>query len=154
MGRHDRNHNRAFGCRDGRDFSSYGAAGDGSGPYPAQLPRRVSWAAVIAALTLWTLLAWFLYAVTDPVLGWLTASAGLVLESGKSVATEAGVGKEVGTVVDSLKTTGLIGQVIALLHLVLKPTIITVWALGAPVIIVAPLILRKLGGRLSRLRRH
>lgn len=151
MGRHYKHHDWMPGGHDRDSYSGY--PGDGPGAYPLpRLSRRNSWIVVITGLVVWSLLAWVAYALTDPVLGWIAASAGLVLESGKNIATAAGAGKEVGTVVDGINASGFLGQAIALLRLALKPVIVIVWATGALAIIAAPLILRKIGGRLARLR--
>lgn len=155
MSRHNRHYDRMpDGYNRGR-YSGSGYSGDGPDGYqPLRLPRRISWIVVIAGLAVWSLLAWVAYALTDPVLGWVAASAGLIVESGKNIATVAGVGKEVGTVVDSLNTTGLLGQAVALLRIIMKPMIVITWGIGALALIVAPRLLREMGGQLARFRHH
>ena len=109
-------------------------------------------AAVLVGLVLWSLLAWAGYALVDPVLGWVAASAGFLLDSGKDIATATGAGKEVGVVVDGLNASGLLGQVVALLRGILKPTIVVVWVIGALVLIAAPAILPRIGRLLAAFR--
>lgn len=89
----------------------------------------------------------------DGALGWVAANAGLVVDSGKNLATATGVGKEAGDVVDSLNVSGVLGQVIALLQIVLEPAIVGLWAIGALAILAAPLILSKIGRLLASRRR-
>jgi hypothetical protein len=75
------------------------------------------------------------------------------VDSGKDLATTAGAGKEIGNIVDGLNVSGLLGQAIAVLRVILKPMIVIVWAIGALALIAAPAILPKLG-RLLATRRH
>lgn len=110
-------------------------------------------AGVLVGLVLWSLLALFCYALVDPVLGWIAANVGVLVDGGKGLATAVGAGKEVGSVVDSLNASGLLGQAIALLRIILKPTIVVVWVIGALVLIGAPTILRG-RGRLRAPFRH
>lgn len=124
----------------------------GSDPAPRIL-RPVSWIVVIAGLAVWSLLAWIGYALVDPILGWVAASAGLLADGAKGLATATGAGKEVGSVLDSLNVSGFLGQAIALLRVVLKPAIIVLWAIGALALIAAPVILPRIG-RLLGDRRH
>ncbi|MDH8543873.1 hypothetical protein QIH15_27010, partial [Klebsiella pneumoniae] len=76
--------------------------------------------------------------------------AGLLVDGGKGLATATGAGKEVGNIVDGLNVSGFLGQVIALLRIILKPTIVVVWAIGALVLIAAPAIMQKIGRLLVR----
>jgi hypothetical protein len=115
--------------------------------------RPISWIAVIAGLAVWSLLAWIGYALVDPVLAWVAVNAGLLVDSGKGLATATGVGKEVGSVVGNLNISGFLGQAIAFLRVVLKPAIIVVWAIGALAIFAMPLILSKRGRSFS-MRHH
>ncbi|CCV15030.1 hypothetical protein [Mesorhizobium sp. STM 4661] len=94
---------------------------------------------MIGVLAVWSLLAWVGYALVDPVLSWLAGTAG----SGQGVVA----------VVDSLNVGGVLGQAKALLRIVVKPAIVVLWAIGALVLIAAPLILPRIGRLLSRLRR-
>lgn len=113
-------------------------------------PRRLRMAVVLVGLVLWSLLALVGYALVDPVLGWIAGNAGLLVDGGKGLATAAGAGKEVGNIVDGLNVSGFLGQVIALLRVILKPTIVVVWAIGALVLLAAPAILRKIERLLVR----
>ncbi|KAA0946402.1 MAG: hypothetical protein KKC24_04270 [Gammaproteobacteria bacterium] len=108
-------------------------------------------AVVLVGLVLWSLLAWVGYALVDPVLGWVAANAGLLVDGGKGLAT--GAGKEVGSVVDNLNVSGFLGQAIALLRVIVKPAIIVLWVIGTLVLIAAPVILPRVG-RLLGGRRH
>lgn len=110
-------------------------------------------AVVLVGLVLWSLLALIGYALVDPVLGWIAANAGLLVDSGKGLATAIGAGKEVGSVVANLNVSGFLGQAIALLRVVLKPAIIVLWAIGAIALIAAPVILPRIGWLLGG-RRH
>ncbi|GAA2888462.1 hypothetical protein GCM10010837_48030 [Aminobacter niigataensis] len=153
MGKHghrDRGYRDSYGHRDDRDPRMMGGPGDYDAP--PGLPRKLPMAVVLVGLVLWSLLAWVGYVLVDPILGWVAASAGLLVDGGRDIATATG-GKEVGTILDNLNVSGLLGQVIALLRVVLKPAIVVVWAIGALVLITAPLILRKIG-RLLAARRH
>jgi len=103
---------------------------------------------VLGGLAIWSLLAWMAYALVDPVLGWMAANAGLVLDSGKGIAT--GVGKEAASVAQSINAGGFLGQAAIVLKAVLKPLIIVVWAIGFLGLLAAPRILPKLVGRFAR----
>lgn len=113
-------------------------------------PRRLRMAVVLVGLALWSLLALVGYALVDPMLGWIASNAGLLVDGGKGLATATGAGKEVGNIVDGLNVSGFLGQVIALLRIILKPTIVVVWAIGALVLIAAPAIMQKIGRLLVR----
>lgn len=52
--------------------------------------RKLPIAVVVVGFVLWSLLAWLGYSLVDPVLGWLAANAGLLVDSGKDLATAAG----------------------------------------------------------------
>lgn len=153
MGRHghdDRGYRYNTGWRDD------GGRGMRGGPVkydaPPRLRRKLPLAVVIIGLVLWSLLAWIGYALVDPVLGWVASSAGLLVDGGKAIATATG-GKEVGSLIDTLNADGILGQVIALLRVVLKPIIVVVWAIGALLLVVAGFILPNIG-RLMSGRRH
>lgn len=150
-GHHDRGYRNSYGRRDDRDPRMAGGPVDYDAR--ARLPRKLPMAVVLVGLVLWSLLAWAGYALVDPILGWVAANAGLLVDGGKGLAGAVGVGKEVGVVVDNLNVSGFLGQIIALLRVVLKPAIIVVWAIGAAVLVAAPLILPKIG-RLFAGRRH
>lgn len=154
MGKHGHDNRRSSGRHGPRD---------GGGPWmmddpdsydtAPRRPRRLPVAVVIVGLVLWSLLALIGYALVDPVLGWIAASAGLLVDGAKGLATAAGAGKEVGGVVDNLNVSGFLGQAVALLRVVLKPAIIILWAIGALALIAAPVILPRIG-RLLGGRRH
>lgn len=148
---HDRGYRNSYGRKDDRDPRMTGGSADYGAP--PRLPRKLPMAVVLMGLVLWSLLAWIGYSLVDPVLGWVAASAGLLVDGGKGLATAVGAGKEVGAVVDNLNVSGFLGQTIALLRVVLKPAVVIVWAIGALALIAAPVILRKIG-RLLAARRH
>ncbi len=153
MGKHghrDRGYRDSFGHRDDRDSRMAGGPLD----YDARprLPRKLPTAVVLVGLVLWSLLAWVGYVLVDPILGWVASSAGLLVDGGKDIATATG-SKEVGTILDNLNVSGFMGQTIALLRVVLKPAVVAVWAIGAVVLLAAPLILSKIG-RLFAGHRH
>ncbi|GAA5168989.1 MULTISPECIES: hypothetical protein [Halomonadaceae] len=147
-GHHDRGYRNTYGRSDDRDPMMTGGPVDCNAS-----PSRLRMAVVLVGLALWSLLALIGYALVDPVLGWIAISAGLLEDGGKSLATAAGVGKEVGNFVDGLNVSGLSGQVIALLRVIARPAIIVFWAIGALTLIAAPVILPRLG-RLLGARRH
>lgn len=118
-----------------------------------RISRPGFWIIAIAGLAGWSLLAWVGYALVDPILGWVTASAGLLADGATDLASVTGTGKEVGSILDSLNTSGFLGQAIAWLGVVLKPAIVIVWAIGAVVLIAAPMVLPRIG-RLLGGRRH
>ncbi len=113
-----------------------------------KVSRSISSMVVLAGIVIWSLLAWTAYALVDPVLGWMAANAGLVLDSGKGLAT--GVGKEAASVAQSINAGGFLGQAAVFLKAVLKPLIIVVWAIGFLGLLAAPRILPKLIGRFAR----
>ena len=149
-GHHDRGYRNSYGRRDDRDPRVTG--GHGGYDAPSGQPRKLPMAIVLVGLVLWSLLAWVGYVLIDPVLGWVAASAGLLVDGGKDIATATG-GKAVGTILDNPNVSGLLGQVIALLRVVLKPAIVTVWAIGALILAAAPFVLLKIG-RVFAGRRH
>lgn len=123
------------------------------GDYPiAQKLRPISWVVVMVGLVGWSLLAWVGYILVDPVLGWVASNGGVLLDSGKGLAVAAG-GKEVGNAVSGLDVSGLFGQLIALLQVILKPAIVVVWVLGALALFTVPWLLPRVG-RLLSTRRH
>lgn len=115
--------------------------------------RRIPWIVVIIGLAVWSLFAWVVYAAIDPILGWVAANAGLLVDGGKDLAAAASGGKEVGSVVDSLGVSGFLGQAFSLLRLVIKPAIVVVWVIGALALAAAPWLLPRMG-RLLAARRH
>ncbi len=150
-GRHDRSYRYSYGRRYDRDPRMTDRPVDYDGP--PRLPRKLPKAVVLVGLVLWSLFAWAGYALVDPVLGWIAASAGFLLDSGKDIATATGAGKELGVIVDGLNARGFMQQAITLLRVILKPAIVVVWAIGALILIAAPLILPKIA-RLIAARRH
>ncbi len=154
MGKHghrDRGYRVSYGHRDDRDPRMAGGPVD----YDARprLPRKLPMAVVLVGLVLWSLLAWVGYILVDPILGWVAANAGLLVDGGKGLATATGAGKEVGSVVDNLNVSGFLGQAIALLRVILKPAIIVLWVIGALALVAAPVILPRIGRMLGG-RRH
>lgn len=149
-GHHDRGYRNIYSQRDDRDPRMGGGPVDYEGR--PRLPRRMPTAAVLVGLVLWSLLAWVGYILVDPVLGWVASNAGLLVNGGKGLATAAGAGKEVGTVLDNLDVTGFLGQAIALLRVIIKPAIIALWAIGALVLIAAAAILPRIGRLLGGFR--
>lgn len=110
-------------------------------------------AVILVGLILWSLLAWIAYSFVDPALVWLAASAGLLIDGGKDIATATG-GKEVSSILANISVSGgFWGQAIAFLRVVSKPAIIIVWVIGALIIAAASFILPKMG-RLFAARRH
>lgn len=149
-GYHDRGYRNSYGRRDDRDPRITGGPGDYD--VPSGLPRKLPMAVALVGLVLWSLLAWVGYVLVDPILGWVAASVGLLVDGGKDIATATG-GKEVGIILDNLNVSGFLGQIIALLRVVLKPAIVVVWAIGALILTAAPFILPKIG-RIFAGRRH
>lgn len=106
--------------------------------------------ALIVALVVWSLLAWIAYVLVDPALNWVAVTAGILVDTGKGIATATGVGEQVGSAAAGLNARGFWGQAITLLRLVLKPGIIIVWAIGALALVAAPVILPRIGMILGR----
>lgn len=156
MGKHGYgNHNRWSSASPGRRDDAHPGIRDDSASFDrASRPprRRLPIAVVLVGLVLWSLLALAGYILADPVLDWIAASAGLLVDGGKGLATATGVGKEVGNIVDGLNVSGFLGQAIALFRVILKPTIVIVWAMGAILLIAAPAILPKIGRLLTAFR--
>lgn len=154
MGRHGHN--------DGgnRDCDGYDRRDDRerlSGPLEYEAPtrprRKLPMSVILVGLIIWSLLAWIAYSLVDPALGWLAASASLLVDGGKSIATATG-GKEVSIILANINVSGgFWRQAIAFLEVVLKPVIIIVWAIGALILAAASFILPKIG-RLFAARRH
>lgn len=137
----------------GGDESSQWPGNPSGGDSAPRMRRPIFWIVAFVGLAVWSLLAWVGYVLVDPVLGWVAANAGPLVDGGKGLATAAGAGKEVGSVVDSLNIGGFLGQAIALLRTVVKPGIIVLWAIGALALVAAPAILPRLG-RMLLGRRH
>lgn len=149
-GHHFRRYRNTYEERDHRDPLMGGSAGYDA---LARLPRKLPAAVVLVGLLLWSLLAWIGFSLVDPVLGWLAVNIGLLVDSGEGLATSAGAGNVVGSILGDLNLSGFLGQVIALLQVLLKPAIVIVWAIGAFILVASPLILPKIG-RLLAGRRH
>lgn len=120
---------------------------------PPRLRAPISWAVVIFGLLAWTIVVYVGYVALDIVLSWLATSGGAVLQAGKDAGSAIGVGKEVGVAIDSLKSTGLVDQVVSLLRIILKPAAMVIWVLGALLIVLLPRMLGRLAGAFGR-RRH
>lgn len=138
--------------------SSHGYREEGPREWPesrsaSRGSRSRSWIIVTIGLVVWSLIAWITYALSDAILVSVAGSAGVLLEGGKDLATATGVGKDVGTALDNLNVSGLGGQLIALLRTILKPAIVVLWAIGAVVLIAAPVIVPRVR-RLLSARRH
>src|SRR5262245_7718714 len=106
-------------------------------------PRRLKpavWIGILAAMVVWSLIAWLTYLAVDPVLAWLSSSAGTVLEGSRDVVSAIG-GKPAADAVGAVSSSGLIGQLATLLHAIAKPAIVIVWVLGMLGLIAAPMIL-------------
>lgn len=133
-------------------FARDGLPGSPSDAFQApRMLRPISWIAVLVGLALWSLIVWIGYALVDPILGWVAANAGLVIDSGKGLAT--GAGKDAASVLQRINASEVLGQTIIFLSAVLKPAIVVLWAIGALALLAMPLILPRLGGLLGR-RRH
>ena len=130
-------------------FPYEGRTGRPPGQYPEErVSRSISSLFVLTGLVVWSLLAWTAYALVDPVLNWVAANAGFVLDSGRGLAT--GVGKEAADVAQNINASGFLGQAAIFLKAILKPLIIVVWAIGILALLAAPRILPKLIGRFAR----
>lgn len=149
-GHHDRGYRNNYGRRGDRNPRMTGGPGDYD--VPSGLPRKLPIAAALVGLVLWSLLAWVGYVLVDPILGWVAASVGLLVDGGKDIVSATG-GKEVGTILDNLNVSGFLGQITALSRVVLKPVIVVVWTIGALILVATPFILPKIG-RMFAGRRH
>lgn len=107
---------------------------------------------VVAGLAVWTGLAWVIYMLVDPVLGWVAANAGLLASGGQAAATAAG-GEAAGAVIGQIDVSTFFGQLLSLLAAIAKPLIVLVWLLGAFALLVAPVVLPRVGRRFLS-RRH
>lgn len=145
MAGHRRDGRGPRGGHGGNEFLGRGPDTPSVGDPRPQITRPISLIVIAVAMAVWSLLAWIGYALVDPVLGWAAASAGLLVDAGKGLATATGTGKEVGSVLDSLNARGFGGQAIAMLRVVLKPAIIFLWVIGAFAIIAVPRILPRIG---------
>lgn len=116
--------------------------------------RPVVWVLAGAALIVWSLLAWFAYEVADGVTGWLKANSAPTLDGAKDLAALSGVGKEAALVFERLGGAGLVGRGADLLQGIAKPAILVIWALGAVVLALAPIVLSRLGAVLAASRRR
>lgn len=152
MGGHKYRRSRFRAGHPGGDFNGRDVEDYSAGRPPPRRPRPISWIAVMVSLAVWSLVAWVGYVSVDGVLGWVAGNAGLAVDSGKDLATAAGVGKEAGRLVDGLDVGGVLGQVIALLRAVAKPMVIVLWAIGAVLLVAAPFILPRIERLLGALR--
>lgn len=99
---------------------------------------RFGTAATVVVLVVWTLFAWGGYSLVDTVLAWTSANAGALVQTGKDAAAATGIGTEVVGVVDTARTSGILGGLVGLVGAVLKPLIVVVWLGGAVIIMAAP----------------
>lgn len=135
---HDDGHRYHYGGSD--DYGSRTTSGSAEyGTYARRPRQKLLLAVALTGLALWSLFAWASYGLVDPVLGWTAAIAGPVVDSGKDLAAPI-VGKEVASVVAGLNISGFVQQTISVLRVTLKPVIVVVWAVGALVLVVTPII--------------
>ena len=148
-----------FGEHGRRRYDSWSRGGYGGDEYPergwSSGPPRVRsrarlWLVALVGLAVWSLFAWIGYLLVDPVLGWIAGSSGALVEGGRDIATVAGAGAEANVIVEGLNATGAVEPGIALLRAIAKPAIVLVWALGAFLLVVAPLFAPRLRGLLAR----
>ena len=118
----------------------------------ASIVRPVSFTAIVVGLVAWTLAAGIGYFAADLVLNWVMGSQGAIMTAGKDAATLFGIGAEVGIAVDAFANTGLVGQILGLLRLVLLPAMIAIWLLGAILLVAVPSLIARFAGRLARSR--
>lgn len=107
---------------------------------------------MLIGLVVWTGLAWVAYQMVDPVLTWIAANAGLLTQTGNAAATAAG-GEAAGALLGQIDVSTFFGQILSLLAALAKPLIALVWLLGAGALLVAPLVVPRLGRRFLS-RRH
>jgi hypothetical protein len=131
-----------------QETHGYGAQAMQGGP-PAR-PSRTAWLLAGLGALVWSLLAWLGYGLADGILRWLASSVGTVVEGGRGLAGAAGVGREVGAAIDAVQLSGVLGWLISLLAVVLKPAIVLVWGLGVAALLAAPVLLPRLAGRFGR----
>lgn len=118
--------------------------GTNGSAHPSGIVSKFTTVAAIAALVLWSLLAWGAYGLVDVLGGWLFANGGRLLQGGKDAAGAVGIGKEIIDRVDIQGTSGLLQQLIGAALVVARPTIVFVWSLGALAIVAAPFVVRRL----------
>ena len=119
-------------------------------------PRlRISFIWIVAALVIWTAGAFGLYSVADPILAWIAANSGALVDTGKAASSLAGgEAAAAGAVLKAVDVNSFVGQAIALVSAIAKPAIVLVWLVGAISLLAAPLILSRFAGRLGGRRRH
>lgn len=120
----------------------YGTPPPQAGP-PAGPSGKV-WLLAGLGVLVWSLLAWVGYGLADGILRWLASNVGTVVEGGRGLAGAAGVGKEVGAAIEAVQLAGVLGWLVSLLALVLKPAIVLAWGLGVLALLAAPLLLPRL----------
>jgi hypothetical protein len=165
MGHHKGRHRPPYGGRDlppqrrFRDDRGYDDRGYDDGPYdngdygPYRTTRhgRIPVAVTLAALAVWTLLAFGAWVVVDPLLVWAGGLVAPVLDVGSAVGGVVGMGKEVGAVIEASRAEGIAMWLLGVLGWLAKPAIVIGWALGAVAILIAPGLLRRArGAGLSR----
>jgi hypothetical protein len=148
MGRHNRTRRTPERQYSERMYSSHDTGPERAKDWPSERSpfrrsRFLIVGAALVALVVWSGLAWMVYALADPLLGWLAANLGVLIDSGRNVATAVG-GSEVGGLAGPLDMESLGGQLIAWLRVLLKPAILLVWALGALIIAATPLVLPRI----------
>ncbi len=126
-------------------------APDGRGYDPRDYgpPPRIPLIVILGALVVWTLLAWGIWAVTDPLLAWAGGMVAPVLKVGTAVGGTVGLGNEVGAVIEASRAEGIAQWLLDVLGWIAKPAIVVVWAIGAAAILLSRRLLSR--GLLSRL---
>lgn len=97
----------------------------------------------IAGVLIWTVFAYFGYVVIDIGLNWLSASGDAVLASGRDLGVLVGAGKEVGAMVDGVRSSGLLQQIVSLVRMLLIPAMLVIWFLGVIALMILPRIFGK-----------
>lgn len=112
-------------------------------------PRRIPGVFILGTLAAWTLLAWGLWMLVDPLLAWMAGLVAPMLDVGAAAGESVGLGKELGAVLNASGAEGLAQSVLGILSWLAKPAIVVVWAVGAAAILLAR---RLVSGLLSRFR--
>lgn len=156
MGHHKSRYRPPYGGRDvppprySYDPEAYVEGGRGPGDGGTGR-RRIPAVVILAALAVWTLLAFGAWLAVDPVLVWIGGLVAPVLDMGAAVGGVVGVGKEVGAVIDASRADGIAMWFLGVLGWLAKPAILIVWVLGALAILIGPGLLRRArGAGLSR----
>lgn len=143
--------------RDGHEFTSRPVPPPDNRAYPApqssQRRRSLPLFVSIAGILIWTVFAFAGYLMLDVVLAWAAGSGDAVLAAGKNAGSLVGAGKEVGVVMESISSSGLLQQIVGLFRMLLVPSMMLIWFVGMLVLLILP----KFFGRLTALlasRRH